>query len=123
MGRIVFSVILLVALTVLIVMNLAPKTTVNLFGARFEGVPVVAVAMLSFALGVVYSLVLYVGQYFHRASRQRLQKRHQDVSERERKLAAAETGGGEEAPEPAGEADAPEEKKGSAVSRFFRKFL
>ncbi len=122
MGRIVFSVVLLVALTVLIVMNLGPTTSVNLFGARFASVPVVAVAMLSFALGVVYSLVLYIGQYFHRASRQRLEKRHQDVTEREKKIAAAETAG-ESAPAAAEETDAPQEKKGSAVSRFFRKFL
>lgn len=132
MGRIVFSVILLVLLTVLIVLNLGPTTTVNLFGARFQNVPVVAVAMLSFALGVVYSLVLYIGQFFHRASRQRLAKRHQDVEERERKLAAS-TGGTEGTQEPAptvqpaddqrpANGEAPE-RRPSAISRFFRKFM
>lgn len=132
MGRIVFSVILLVLLTVLIVMNLGPTTTVNLFGARFQSVPVVAVAMLSFALGVVYSLLLYIGQYFHRASRQRLAKRHQDVTERERKLASS-TGGPEGAQEPSAQVqpadeqrpssgDNPEPRR-SAISRFFRKFM
>ncbi len=90
MGRILFSVILLVLLTVLIVLNLSPTTSVNLFGAKFQNVPVVAVALLSFALGVVYSFVLYVGQYFHRTSRERLAKRHQDIQERERELAATD---------------------------------
>ncbi len=96
MGRIIFSVILLVLITVLIVLNLGPVTTVNLFGATFQDVPIVAVAMLSFMLGVVYSLVFYIGQYFHRLSRARLAKRHQDVEERERKLSAADSGAKEE---------------------------
>jgi uncharacterized integral membrane protein len=88
MGRIIFSVVVLVLLTILIVMNLGPTAPVNLFGAKFERVPVVAVAMLSFAVGVVYSLFLYIGQYMHRSSRERLAKRHRDIEERERKLDA-----------------------------------
>jgi uncharacterized integral membrane protein len=127
MGRIVFSVILLVLLTVLIVMNLGPMTPVNLFGARFERIPVVAVAMLSFALGVVYSLFLYVGQYVHRSSRDRLAKRHREVEERERRLAAQEKTG------PAGEAPVADEQRSapglgqerpveSVLARFFKLF-
>jgi uncharacterized integral membrane protein len=92
MGRIVFSVILLVLITMLIVLNLGPTTTVNLFGVTLQDVPLVAVAMLSFALGVVYSFVLYAGQYFHRKSLQRLEKRNRDMEERERKLATTESG-------------------------------
>jgi truncated hemoglobin YjbI len=70
----------------------------------------------------VYSLLLYIGQYFHRASRMRLQKRHLTLAEKEKKLSAAETAD-EKTPAPAEEAGGPEEKKGSAVSRLFRKFL
>jgi uncharacterized integral membrane protein len=90
MGRVLFSVILLVVLIVFIVLNLGPTTSLNLFGARFQSVPVVAIALLSFVLGVIYSFALYVGQHFRKASHQRLEKRHQEVQERERKLAAAE---------------------------------
>jgi uncharacterized integral membrane protein len=132
MGRIVFSVILLVLLTILIVMNLGPTTPINLFGARFQGIPVVAVAMLSFALGLVYSLFLYIGQYVHRSSRDRLAKKHRDIEERERKLTAAQTDTGVKA-EPAGQApaagaeedasEAGEQKPSrSAVARFFGRF-
>jgi uncharacterized integral membrane protein len=92
MGRIIFSVILLVLITVLIVQNLGPTTTVNLFGAAFQNVPIVAVAMLSFMLGVMYSFVLYIGRYYNRLSRERLAKRNRNVEERERKLAAADRG-------------------------------
>ena len=130
MGRIVISVALLVLLVVLIVMNLGPTTSVNLFGARFQGVPVVAVAMLSFALGLVYSLFLYIGQYFHRASRDRLQKRHRDLEEREKKLAGPDSppaaGAGDTDPPGSAENGPPNEppnkKAGSALSRFLRIF-
>ena len=121
MGRVIFSVVLLVLLTVLIVMNLGPTTEVNLFGARFLHVPVVAVALLSFAIGVVYSLFLYVGQYLHRSSRDRLARRHQDVEERERKLAQMDQA------QPPGEPQSPAEAEAGghrepALSRLFRLF-
>jgi uncharacterized integral membrane protein len=99
MGRVIFSVILLVVLVALIVLNLGATTSVNLFGAKFANVPVVAVALLCFALGVVYSFVLYVGQYFHRRSRERLEKRHQEIQDRERKVAAAESAAPTPAPQ------------------------
>jgi uncharacterized integral membrane protein len=132
MGRVVFSVILLVLLIVLIVLNVGPTTNVNLGVASFQNVQVVAVALLSFVLGVVYSLVLYVGQYFHRASRQRLAKRHQDVEERERKLTTSAGGAeGTQEPAPSGKpadeprpagAEAPKRRQ-SAISKFFRKLM
>jgi uncharacterized integral membrane protein len=123
MGRVIFSVVLLVLLTVLIVMNLGPTTPVNLFGAKFANIPVVAVAMLSFVLGVVYSLFLYVGQYIHRSSRERLAKRHRDVEERERKLAAAQEQA-DQTPQPGdlqGAQDG-EQRRESGLARFFRLF-
>ncbi|HVP19799.1 MAG TPA: LapA family protein [Spirochaetia bacterium] len=132
MGRIVVSVVLLLILVVVIVMNLGPTTTVNLFGAQFQKVPLIAVAMLSFALGVVYSFFLYIGHYLHRTSRDRLAKRHRDVEERERKLAASqvETGGKMEPADQvpaAGPGENPPAasehgERGSALSRFFRLF-
>jgi uncharacterized integral membrane protein len=119
MGRILFSVILLVLLTVLIVMNLGSTATVNLFGAKFQNAPVIAVALISFALGVLYSLALYIGQYFHRTSRARLAKRHQDVEERERKLDVAE----KPAPvQPEGSTETPE-RQPSRISKFCRKLF
>ncbi len=60
--RIVVSVILLVALAILVSMNLDVTATVNLFGARVEGIAVAAIALLSFAVGAVYSLFLYIAQ-------------------------------------------------------------
>jgi hypothetical protein len=53
MARIIVTVILVVVLAVLVSMNLGFTTSVNLFGTRFDSVSVVAVAALSFAVGVV----------------------------------------------------------------------
>ena len=128
MGRIIVSVILLVLLTVLILLNLGPTAPINLFGAKFQNIPVVAVAMLSFALGVIYSLFLYIAQYLHRSSRDRLARRHKDVEERERKLAAAEDGPGDAAqgpqqgPEEGAAEGAAGQRSESALSRFFKLF-
>jgi uncharacterized integral membrane protein len=121
MGRVIFSVVLLVVLTVVIVMNLGPTTPVNLFGAKFANIPVVAVAMLSFVLGVVYSLFFYVGQYIHRSSRERLAKRHRDLEERERNLAAAQQQADQRLqPGDSEGAQDGEQRRESELARFFR---
>jgi len=123
MGRIIFSVCILVLLTVLIVMNLGPTTPVNLFGARFDKVPVVAIALISFAVGVVYSLFLYIGQSLQKSSRDRLAQRHRDVEERERKLALAQEKPEQPAPPPeAPKEEAPAVREESRLSRFFKLF-
>jgi hypothetical protein len=90
MVRIVVSVVLLVALAILVSLNLGVTAAINLFGARVEGVPVVAIALLSFAVGVVYSLFLYVAQFLHGRKKKALDARHKEVTERERAVTARE---------------------------------
>jgi uncharacterized integral membrane protein len=90
MVRIVVSVVLLVALALLVIFNLGVTATINLFGAHMEGVPVVAIALLSFAVGVVYSLFLYVAQFMHGRKRKALDAKDRDITERERALTARE---------------------------------
>jgi uncharacterized integral membrane protein len=91
MVRIIVSMLLLVVLAVLVTFNLGFTTSVSLFGARFDAVPVTAIALLSFALGVVYSLFLYVGRFLHARRREDLERRDKEISERERALAARES--------------------------------
>jgi uncharacterized integral membrane protein len=90
MVRIVVSAVLLVALAVLVIFNSGVTATISLFGARIENVPVVAIALLSFAVGVVYSLFLYVAQFLHGRKRRALDARHKEVTERERAVSARE---------------------------------
>jgi hypothetical protein len=90
MVRIIVSVVLLVALAILVSLNLGVTATINLFGAHVERVSVVAVALFSFAIGVVYSLFLYVAQFMHGRKRKALDAKDRDIKERERALTARE---------------------------------
>ncbi len=91
MVRIIVSMLLLVVLAVLVSFNLGFTTSISLFGARFDQVPVMAVALLSFATGVLYSLFLYIGRFLHTKKREHLARRDKEISERERKLAERES--------------------------------
>ena len=86
MGRIIATVITVVVLAVLVSMNLAFSTSVNLFGRKFDNVSVVAVAALSFALGVVYSLFIGIGIFMNQRRKRALAGRDKRLTEREREL-------------------------------------
>lgn len=107
MGRIIFSIVSLVALAVIIVMNAGTSTAFNLFGWQVESVPVVVVAIVSFVVGAVYSFVFYVAGYFARTRKEKLamQKRQLKTQQetikskdatlraREKEVAAIESAG------------------------------
>lgn len=123
MVRIIVSVVLLVLLAVLVALNIGFTASVDLFGARFDNVPVVAIAALCFALGIVYSLLLYAGRFLNRRAREQLATKKKSVAERERQVAARETSAeaAAEAPQAldAGRADAPAARGvRAAFSRF-----
>ncbi len=88
MFRVILSIVLLVLVVVLIVLNLgdAYTTSFNLFGWKFEQIPVTAVALVSFAVGVLYSFAYYLGRYLSRISKKRSQKRDEQVKAREQEL-------------------------------------
>jgi uncharacterized integral membrane protein len=86
MGRIIATVITVVVLAVLVSMNLGFATSVNLFGRKFDNVSVVAVAALSFALGVVYSLFIGIGMLMHQRKKRALDGRDRRLTEREKEL-------------------------------------
>jgi uncharacterized integral membrane protein len=129
MVRIIVSMLLLVLLAVLVSFNLGFTTSVSLFGAKFDQVPVMAVALLSFATGVLYSLFLYIGRFLHTRKREDLARRDKEISERERKLAereseasqAAETAAEQEAAAPpeSAETSNPPRTWRARFSRFF----
>jgi uncharacterized integral membrane protein len=86
MGRVIVTVILVVVLVVLVSMNIGFTTTVNLFGTKFDNVSVVAVAALSFALGVVYSLIIHISKSLRRRAKRGLVDRDRQLTEREKEL-------------------------------------
>jgi uncharacterized integral membrane protein len=90
MIRIIISIVLLVLLAVLVSMNLGFTTSVNLFGAQFAKISVVTVAAISFALGILYSLIIYAGRYLHHRAKQGLAVRDKGLAAREQMLASRE---------------------------------
>lgn len=86
MFRVILSIIVLVILVVLIVLNLGFNTSFNLFGWKFEEIPVTAVALVSFAVGVLYSFAYYLSRYFSKISKTRSRKRGEQVKAREQEL-------------------------------------
>jgi uncharacterized integral membrane protein len=86
MFRVILSIILLVILVVLIVLNLGYTTSFNFFGWKFQEIPVTAVALVAFAVGVLYSFAYYLGRYFSKISKSRSRMRGEQVKVREQEL-------------------------------------
>jgi uncharacterized integral membrane protein len=86
MFRVIISIVLLVILVVLIVLNLGYTTSFNLFGRKFEELPVTAVALVAFAVGILYSFAYYLGRYFSKISKNKSRKRGEQVKVREQEL-------------------------------------
>ena len=72
MGRIVFSIVSLIALAIIIVMNAGSLASFNLFGWTFEEVPLIAIVIVSFVLGALHSFVFYISSYFARRRREKI---------------------------------------------------
>jgi uncharacterized integral membrane protein len=85
--RVVISAVLIVVLAILVSFNLTFTSSFSLFGLRVEGVPTMAIALLSFAAGVVYSLFLYLARFLHERRVRDIQSRNQDLTRREKDLA------------------------------------
>ena len=90
MFRVILSIVLLVILVVLIVLNLGFTTSFNLFGWKFQEIPVTAVALVAFAVGVLYSFAYYLGRYFSKISKSRFRKKGEQVKAREQELVEKE---------------------------------
>jgi uncharacterized integral membrane protein len=86
MFRVILSIVLLVILVVLIVLNLGYTTSFNLFGWKFQELPVTAVALVAFAVGVLYSFAYYLGRYFSKISKSKFRKKGEQVKAREQEL-------------------------------------
>jgi len=84
--RLIVGVLILVVLAVMFAMNGGNSTPLNLFGYRLESVPVIAVAVAGFVLGVLYSFILYFLRFLDRRRRASLKDRDRSVRGREQAL-------------------------------------
>lgn len=86
MGRIIFSVVSLIALAVLVVLNAGTNASFNLFGQPLEEVPIVAIVLVSFVAGVLYSFIYYVSGYFARQRKEKLAMQKQRLKSQEQTI-------------------------------------
>ena len=86
MGRIIFSILSLIALAVIIVMNVGAQSDFNLLGWQLEAVPVTAIAIASFVLGVLYSFIFYLASYLAKGRRERLAAKRQKLKTQEQQI-------------------------------------
>ncbi|MDA3941249.1 MAG: hypothetical protein PF693_18385 [Spirochaetia bacterium] len=86
MFRLIVSVFSLVILAVLIVFNLEYRTSFSFYGLELADIPVMVVAILSFALGVVYSFVFYLTNFLAKKSKNRMIEKGKVAKNREQKL-------------------------------------
>ncbi len=118
MVRIIVTVVLVVLLTVLVAMNMSSRSDFNLYGIQFKDVPVIVVAALSFALGIVFSLFLYFLRFLRRRAKNSMDMRRKGLSEREKQLAGRESAHPGAAPT-AGPGDTPADTDQRAAWRLF----
>ena len=117
MVRLIVGVLILILLGVLFALNGKNEANLNLFGYQMQNVPIIAVAIAGFVLGVFYSFVLYFMRFLARRRRASLQDRDRSVRDRERTVKDREkeletlaeglvetraAGQGHEEPEPGG---------------------
>jgi uncharacterized integral membrane protein len=133
MVRIILSIILIVLLVVFVSMNVKFTTTINLFGKTAEQVHTVVVVLLSFALGIVFSFILYFMSYLTRRRKARLSAREktasmqrQEIAQREEEIERMGEHSGTEKDEDQGvkkptHGKNPEKEPGSRFSSLFRK--
>jgi len=86
MVRLIVGVLILILLGVLFALNGRNEANLNLFGYQMENVPIIAVAIAGFVLGVLYSFILYFMRFLARRRRTSLQNRDRSMRDRERTL-------------------------------------
>lgn len=86
MGRIIFSIVSLVVLAVIIVMNAGTFTTFNLLGWQFAQVPIIAIAIVAFVVGALYSFIFYASGYLARRRKKKITSRKQQLKTQEQSI-------------------------------------
>jgi len=96
-AKLIVSALILIALAVLIVLNVNYRSTVNLFGAQFENVSVIVIAIAGFVLGVVYTVVIYFINLVNKRKKDSQKKKREGLKQKEIELKQrAEASGGSE---------------------------
>jgi len=93
-AKLIVSALILIALAVLIVLNVNYRSTVNLFGAQFENVSVIVIAIAGFVLGVIYTVIIYVINLLNKQRKDSQKKKREGLKQKEVELKQREVSAG-----------------------------
>ncbi len=90
MFRIIIHIILLAVVVVFVALNVPYTTSVNLFTYLFEDISTVAVVLVSFIVGIIYSFLIYLQNYFYQSGKKRQKERRDQTRIKEKELKTKE---------------------------------
>ncbi len=82
MIRLIISIVFFLILAVFIALNAQNTTDINFFGYQLEGISVVSVIIITMAVGILYSFVLYITSYLTKSRQQKI-KREKDRNKKQ----------------------------------------
>jgi uncharacterized integral membrane protein len=86
MIRLIINILTLIVLAVFVSMNVAYKTTINLFGYRYDDISTIAVILISLVGGVVYSFIYYLLTYLNKSEKLKIRNKHKNAKLKEKEL-------------------------------------
>src|SRR6056297_135017 len=86
MIRLVIHIILLAIVVAFVALNVGYTTSINLFGYMFSDISTVAVTLVAFIVGIIYSFFYYVLNYFNKSGKQKIRERSKKAKDKEKAL-------------------------------------
>src|SRR6056297_1233304 len=86
MIRLVIHIILLAIVVAFVALNVGYTTSINLFGYMFSDISTVAVTLVAFIVGIIYSFFYYVLNYFNKSGKQKIRDRSKKAKDKEKAL-------------------------------------
>jgi phosphotransferase system glucose/maltose/N-acetylglucosamine-specific IIC component len=91
MIRLVIHVLLLAIVVVFVALNVGYTTSINLFGYMFTDISTVAVTLIAFIVGIIYSFFYYVLNYFYKSGKKKARERSKQSKDKEKELKEKES--------------------------------
>ncbi|MCD6398242.1 MAG: DUF1049 domain-containing protein [Spirochaetaceae bacterium] len=86
MIRLIINILTLVVLAVFVAMNVAYKTSINLFGYKYDDISTVAVILIALVAGVLYSFLFYLLTFISKSEKVKIRNKHKNTKLKEKEL-------------------------------------
>src|SRR6056297_1536067 len=86
MIRLVIHIVLLAVVVAFVALNVPYSTSINLFGYMFEDISTVAVVLVAFIVGIIYSFFYYILNFFYKSGRKKDREHRRKAKDMEKEL-------------------------------------